>query len=150
MADRDPVEMSADERDEFLGTGGTGVVSFQTAGRRAPYSLPVSYGYDEERGAFYFRLAFPPESGKERGQLESPVSFVTYDRTDEGWRSVVATGELEEVSEENLDTEVLDGMQRIHIPLYDVFEGDPRQMPFRFFHLDPASLTARRERPSQD
>jgi nitroimidazol reductase NimA-like FMN-containing flavoprotein (pyridoxamine 5'-phosphate oxidase superfamily) len=145
MSDADTVEMDPDERDAFLGDGGTGVVSFQTAGRDPPYSLPVSYGYDRTAGRFYFRLAFPTDSGKESGLTDRPVSFVVYGQRGDEWQSVVATGRLTAVDEADVDASVLDGMSRIHIPLYDVFDADRREIPFRFVYLDPDELTARRE-----
>jgi nitroimidazol reductase NimA-like FMN-containing flavoprotein (pyridoxamine 5'-phosphate oxidase superfamily) len=145
MADERSVEMGMDELTEFLGTGGTGVISFQTSGTKAPYSRPVSYGYDGESDRFYFRLAFSPESGKRDALLDLQVSFVTYDERDGVWHSVVVTGTLDEIDDDHLDTEVLDGMRRIHIPLYDVFEAESKAVQYRFFALEPTSLTGRKE-----
>ncbi len=65
MEDVRSVQMNDEERNEFLGRGGTGVVSFDTSGDEPPYSLPISYGYDAETETFYFRLAFGPETGKD-------------------------------------------------------------------------------------
>lgn len=41
--------MEADERDEFLGRGGVGVISLSTPGDDSPHTIPVSYGYDAPR-----------------------------------------------------------------------------------------------------
>jgi hypothetical protein len=147
MSDTDALELTPEERDDFLADGGTGVLSFQTSGRDPPYSLPVSYGYDRDGGRFYFRLAFPTDSGKEAGLTDRPVSFVVYGQREGEWQSAVATGRLAAVDDEDVDTAVLDGMSRVHIPLYDVFGGDRRSVPFRFVSLDPDEMTARRERP---
>jgi len=96
MADIRSVRMGDEERDEFLGRGGTGTISVSTPDDDPPYSRPVSYGYDAETGNFYFRFAVGPEdTGKaDIVDQDSVVSFVTHNQTDDGWRSVVATGRL--------------------------------------------------------
>ncbi|WP_128476231.1 pyridoxamine 5'-phosphate oxidase family protein [Halorussus pelagicus] len=145
MTDAGAVEMDAEERTEFLAHGGTGVLSF-ARGDESPFSLPVSYGYDETEGHFYFRLAFGPDAGKRDAVSEdASMTFVTYDDTDEGWRSVVAEGELEEISEESLDSSVGESMRQVEILLVDVFERTPRETTFRFFRLDPDEIAGRKE-----
>ena len=134
--------MDEDERDGFLGTGGTGVISL-AAGETAPYSTPVSYGYDAAESVFYFRLAAQPDS--EKGDLaDRSVSFVTYGN-DNGWKSVVATGQLERTTEESVATESLQGLERVHIPLIDIFGTPPREVAFEFYRLVPDELTTRTE-----
>ena len=138
------VRLDADERSAFLGRGGTGVLSLSTDGGDPPHTLPVSYGYDDVEEVFFFRLAFGPDSGKADASTDA-VSFVTYRETDDGWRSVVATGGLEEVTDETMPAAVLEALDRVHIPLVDVFEDPPRTVSFRFFRLDPDDLTGRTE-----
>ena len=138
------VAMDEAELTELLGRGGTGVLSFGTDADEPPYSLPVSYGYNVEEADFYFRLAVPSEAGKV-DRLEEPVSLVVYERTDDGWRSAVATGRLEEVTEADYDSSELQGMWRVEIPLVDIFEREPREVTFRYFRLDPTELTGRKE-----
>lgn len=134
--------MDEDERDAFLGIGGTGVISL-AAGEAPPYSLPVSYGYDVVASTFYFRLAVLPDN--EKGDLaDRSVSFVTYGN-DDGWKSVVANGQLERTTEESVATESLQGLERVHIPLIDIFDKPPREMAFEFYRLVPDELTARTE-----
>jgi nitroimidazol reductase NimA-like FMN-containing flavoprotein (pyridoxamine 5'-phosphate oxidase superfamily) len=145
------VRMADEERDEFLGTGGVGVVSFPTGTDEAPYSLPVSYGYDAADGTFYLRLAFGPDA--EKGGVVADgqsVSLVVYDRPEDRWRSVVATGRLEEVTEAAVDSDVVQAMRRVHIPLVDAFERHPRELTFRFFRLSPAEITGRQEARGAD
>lgn len=55
------VAMGAKRRDEFLGRGGTGVLSLSTD-EGPPHAVPVSYGYESAETIFYFRLA----AGKSR------------------------------------------------------------------------------------
>lgn len=137
-------EMDEDERDEFLGTGGTGVLSFSTADDDPPRSVPVSYGYDATESTFYFRLAVGSE-GTDRGVTDRAVTFVTYGRGDEEWRSVVATGRLEDTTEETIATQTLEGLERVHIPLVDIFGRPPRDVSFAFVRLVPDELTGRKE-----
>lgn len=144
MDDADIGEMDATERDDFLGTGGTGVVSFSTTGDEPPHTVPVSYGYDAAESNFYFRLAVGSDSAK-ADPAGRAVSFVVYGHEADGWRSVVATGSLEATTEASIATDTLQGLERVHIPLVDVFGEPPKDVPFEFFRLVPAELTARRE-----
>lgn len=137
------VEMETDERDEFLGHGGTGVISFSTPGEDSPHSIPVSYGYDATETTFYFRLA--AGAGSEKGELNGrAVSFVTYGRED-GWWSIVVSGRLEDVAEEAIATQTLDGLDRVHIPLIDMFGRPTRTVSFEFFRLVPEKISGRKE-----
>jgi len=141
------VQLSDRERDDFLGNGGTGTLSFSTASDEPPFSLPVSYGYDD--GSFYFRLAFPDDSGK-RQVVENPATFVTHARTDDGWRSVVAMGKLEDVTDMNYESAAVQGMWAVDIPEVDVFEDPPDDISFRQYRLVPDRLTGRKEVRSDD
>lgn len=142
------VQLSPGERDEFLGTGGTGTLAFASPSGEPPFAIPVSYGYDAEVAAFYFRLSLPTGSGK-ADRLDDPVTFVAHDRTDEGWRSVVATGRLEEVSGEPYESAAVQGLWAVDIPEVDVFDRPPEEVPFRRFRLDPETLTGRKEVASE-
>ena len=136
--------MDADERDAFLGDGGTGVVSLSAGRDEPPHSVPVSYGYDAAGTTFYFRLAAGPGSAK--GDLDDrPVTFVTHRETDDGWRSVVASGRLESTTDEAAGTDALAGLDRVHIPYVDVFGRPPEQVAFEFYRLVPDSLNGRKE-----
>jgi len=137
------VQLSDAERDAFLGTGGTGVISASTDDG-PPFSLPVSYGYDADAGNFYFRLSFPPDSGK-ADVVDAPVSFVVHARTDEGWRSVVATGELEDLTEMDYDATAVQGLWAADIPMVDMFDRPPEEVSFRRYRLVPETLTGRKE-----
>ncbi|MFB6170008.1 MAG: pyridoxamine 5'-phosphate oxidase family protein [Haloarculaceae archaeon] len=143
MSAETPAEMTADERDEFLGNGGTGVISLATDGG-PPHSLPVSYGYDRSTTTFYFRLAVGADS--EKGDLAGrAVTFVVHGETADGWRSVVAQGRLEATSDDAIATETLRGLDRVHIPLVDIFGRPARTVSFEFYRLEPDGLTTRKE-----
>lgn len=147
MEDIRSVRMSAKERSEFLGNGGTGVISLDTPGADPPYSRPVSYGYDAETGDFYFRLAVGSEDDGKEDVLDDDraISFVTHGETDRGWRSVVATGRLEEITKSALDPAVREAMRRVTIPFVDVYDEHPLTLEFRFFRLSPDEITGYRE-----
>jgi nitroimidazol reductase NimA-like FMN-containing flavoprotein (pyridoxamine 5'-phosphate oxidase superfamily) len=144
MSDTEAVEMGADERDAFLGTGGTGVISFPSPDEESPHSVPISYGYDSSKTTFYFRLAVGPDS--EKGDVSSrQVTFVIYGQQAETWRSVIVKGRLEETTEASVATESLEGLQKVHIPLVDIFGRPVKEVPFEFYRLVPDEMTCREE-----
>ena len=144
MSQDNPVEMEPSDRDEFLGTGGTGVIALSSTGDEAPHSVPVSYGYDAAETTFYFRLSTNADGSK--GTLtDRPVSFVTSGEGDGRWRSVVARGRLEDVDDVEIATQTLEGLERVDIPLVDVFHRPPREIDFAFYRLVPDELTTRIE-----
>lgn len=139
-----PVEMDADEIDSFLDTGGTGVISLSSAADDPPHSVSVSYGYDAAESTFYFRVAAGDDS--EKGELAGrPVAFVTYDELEDRWQSVVARGRLEDIGRTDIGADALAGLERVHIPLVDIFGKRPADVDFRFLRLDPVELTGRKE-----
>ena len=143
MTTETSVELEAKERDEFLGDGGVGVISFSTGSEGPPHSIPVSYGYDAVETTFYFRLAVGPDSKK--GDVDGrPVSFVVHGDGEEPWRSVVASGRLEPTTDETIATETLQGLERVRIPLFDVFDRPAAAVPFDFYRLVPDELTGRK------
>lgn len=129
---------------DLLGDGGTGVLSFATAEGKAPFSIPVSYGYDGDSAQFYYELSMLPDSGK-IGISESPVTFVDHDETAAGWRSVVATEELERVSDQPYESTVVQGTWAVDIPRVDVFDRPPEDVTFQTFRLVPSRVTAGRK-----
>lgn len=144
MTETNSVGMDEAERDEFLGIGGTGVISFPTPKSAAPHSLPVSYGYDAEKTNFYFRLAVDSDSDK-RDITGRDVTFVVYGQHEDRWRSVIAKGGLEETTEESIGTASLEGLQRVNIPLVDIFGRPTIDVPFEFYRLVPQEFTSRIE-----
>lgn len=103
--------MSEEEIDDFLGRGGTGVVAFATEADEPPVAIPVSYGYNADIEAFYFQLSVPRDNRKDE-LVPRQVSFVVHDETDDGWRSVVATGRLEEISDSPYESTAVQGCGR--------------------------------------
>lgn len=147
MRDTETIRLSDQERDEFLGNGGTGVISLDTADGDPPHSLPVSYGYDSATETFYFRLAAEPHT--EKGDLAGrAVSFVVHGESDDRWHSVVADGRLDPTDDESIATAALEGFDRIHIPLVDIFGQPPKEVSFEFYRLDPDRIGTRKESSS--
>lgn len=142
------VQLTDDERDRFLGDGGTGVLSFSTSVDEPPVSLPVSYGYFADAVSIYFRLSMPDGSRKQR-LVDNPVSFVVHRETKAGWRSVIATGRLTEVTDAPYDSAALQGLWAVDIPTVDVFERPPAEIPYRTFRLIPDEVTGRKEVDSE-
>ncbi|ELZ00699.1 hypothetical protein C482_08758 [Natrialba chahannaoensis JCM 10990] len=138
------LQLTDDERDEFLGRGGTGVLSFATDSDEPPVSIPVSYGYSEEESVLYFQLSFAPGSRK-HDLVDRRVSFVVHDETAAGWRSVVATGQLAELSNEPYESAVVQGMWAIDLPHVDIFEQPREDVTFENYYLDPDRITGRKE-----
>ncbi|WP_049920016.1 pyridoxamine 5'-phosphate oxidase family protein [Halobiforma nitratireducens] len=139
------VTLPKEERDEFLERGGTGVLSFVSGPNEPPASLPVSYGYYAAEESFYFRLSFPPGTRKE-AVIDNPVSFVTYSENDD-WRSVVATGTLEELAALPHESTAVQGMWAVRIPTVDVFDRPRDEIEFDDFRLAPDSITGRKSVP---
>ncbi len=143
MALDQQTELSRDEIDALLGRHETGVLSLACGDE--PYATPISYGYDAAESTFYFRLAVDP--GSEKGDLEDrAVSVVVYGQDEaDDWHSVVASGRLEETTDEGIATDTLAGLKRVDIPLVDIFGKPPRDVAFEFYRLAPDELTGRTE-----
>lgn len=146
MTDESQVTMDDSERDAVLAATETGVLSLSSPADEPPHSIPVSFGYDSVESVLYFRLAADDES--EKGSLDGrSVSFVTYGRDEESgdWQSVVAHGTLERTRDEEIAIETLEGLERVTIPLVDIFGEPTSDVDFEFFRLVPETLTGRRE-----
>ena len=133
--------LTDDEMADFLKPGGTGVISVSRGEEEPPYSIPVSYGFDPEADRFCFRLARTDSEKNRLGRSHRPITFVTYGRVSGRYHSVIATGTLTEIVEQSIDSNVLDSMQRVMIPVVDIFEAHPREMSFEFYRLDPETMT---------
>lgn len=147
MDTADERSLSPDARDERLGDGGVGVLSFAEEGSGPPHAIPVSYGYTAESSTFFFRLAAGEK--RRKGEVEGrAVTFVTYGAEDDGrWWSVVASGTLESTTDEAIATEALAGLDAVHIPLVDMFEVPTGEVTFSFVRLVPDELSARAASP---
>ena len=94
------IEMSADEVDTFLQSQGFGVLSLARDGEA--YGIPISFGYDGTQ--LYFVLLRPGERSKKEEFVRETdtASFLVYDVGDKhDWQSVVVTGRLEPVGDDD-------------------------------------------------
>lgn len=141
--------MTDAEIDAFLGNGGTGVISF--ARDDEPYAIPISFGYDSDGPFFYVRLAYGPDSEKRTYvRPNAETSLVVHGETEDGWKSVVATGRLEEVTEPSLDATIVDAVRSVEIPFVDVYERAPRDLDFALYRLVVDGLSGRQEASADD
>ncbi len=144
MDDIESIRLNDTERDELLGTGGTGVLSFATGADESPHAVPVSYGYDGAETTFYFRLATDSNS-PEQAPGGKAVTFVTYSQKEGVWQSVVAQGVLESVDNGTGDTDILAGLEGVDIPYVDIFGEPLNEVSFEFYRLNPVELSGRKE-----
>ena len=136
--------MDESEVEQFLGRGGTGVISFAAAADEPPYSLPVSYGFNREEQHFHFRLAVGPSSQK-GAFVDRPMSFITYRETDDGWQSVNATGTLSDITDLPDRSPPVQDLWRVSIPFVDIFPDTPENVSFRRFVMDPDQISGRKQ-----
>lgn len=125
---------------EFLESQGTGVLALASGGR--VYAIPVSFAYHEAGPDIYFRFGYGPDSQK-RTYVEGAdeASFVVYDRTDAGWKSVLAEGDLESVSDSQLDTSLAEAVNGLHIPYFAVHRRPSAELEFEIVRLDVDKLS---------
>jgi hypothetical protein len=136
--------MDAEGIAAFLDTQETGVLSLANDGDG--YAIPVSFASDVDdeggEGEFYFRFGFAPGSEK-RTYVDASdrVSFVVYDDTAAGWKSVVARGRLEAVSARSLDAIVAEAVRGLDIPYFAVHDSPIADLHFTLVRLDATELT---------
>lgn len=139
MAHTAPDRMDAIEIEAFLDSQQTGVLAL--AAESDAYAIPVSFVYDSDDGAVYLRLGYTPDSQKRSyvNGTES-ASLVVYDETDDGWKSVVVEGTLEEASETTLDSSVREAVDELRIPFFSVFDRPSSEMEFRISRIEVSSI----------
>lgn len=96
--------LSPDEIDDLLTRCGVGVLSLYDG--TYPYSIPMSFGYDGSEPIFSIQLGTGEQSHKrECLDRNTNVCFTVYDEPSPGtWESVVSTGELKELPEQDAKT----------------------------------------------
>lgn len=144
-------EMSAAEIDEFLSGAETGVLSL--ARDNEPYSIPISYGYDADSRVFYMRLVSTPDSDKRRFLSSEPQArLVIYDENDSQtrYRSVLATGVLEEIDPGEMSVEEIEQYGDARRPLFEIWGAGKEDLDIRLYRLHPGQLTGRRTDVDRD
>ena len=133
-------EMDAIDIAEFLRGRMTGVLGL--AREDDAYALPLSFTYDEDEQAFYFRLGFGPDSQKrEFVEATDWATFAVYDDTDEGWQSVLAEGHLAVLTDDVLDASLMEAVKQLAIPYFDVHGRPSHELDFEVARLEATKLT---------
>lgn len=137
--------MTASEIDEFLGATETGVLSL--AREDEPYAIPISFGYDSESRTFYLRLVSTPESEKRKFLASAPSARLTvYDEVaaESTYRSVVATGVLEEIAPQELTVERIEQYGEAKRPLFEIWGQTKGDLDIQLYEFQPEELSGRR------
>lgn len=139
MEDRTATPMDATDIATFLAGEQTGVLSL--ADGDDSYAIPVSFAFQPDEQAIYFRLGFAPGSQKRKFiSTTDHATFVVHARTDAGWKSVVASGRIEEIPEGGLDSSIVETVKGLHIPYFKVFERPTSNLEFEIARLKIDSL----------
>lgn len=98
-------ELSADEIEAMLIRNGVGVLALVDG--EQPYSIPMSFGYDGNEMLFPMQWGTGYDGKKERCvESNKKACFTVYERDPDDpqiWRSVVITGELDEINDDRTD-----------------------------------------------
>lgn len=130
------------ETDALLARNETAVLSL--ARDSEPYAVPVSYGYDADQRRFYLRLVSNPESEKRRFLASKPhARLVVYEEDDPVYRSVVATGTLDNIRRDELTVEHVEQYGEAKRPLFEVWGESLPDLNVRLYRLDPDELSGR-------
>ncbi|WP_049889161.1 pyridoxamine 5'-phosphate oxidase family protein [Natronolimnohabitans innermongolicus] len=136
-------DMTDAEIDEFLRQRETGVLSL--ARTDDPYAIPISYGYDDAEQVFYMRLVSTPESEKREFLESSPAArLVIYDEADSTYRSVIASGTLEDIPPAELTPDQIAQYGEAKRPLFEIWAQGKQDLDIELYQLDPESLSGRR------
>lgn len=144
MSTRSSIELGEDERNEFLGDGGTGVIAFPGSGDGPPHAIPVSYGYDADERRFYLRLVATPGSEKAAFLGDTPrARMVVYENEGQSYHSVIASGDLAEIPRDELTVSDVEQYGDAKTPLFEMWGRDKRALDVGLYVLDPDELTGR-------
>lgn len=134
-ASMDALEISA-----FLETQSAGVLAMGTT--EGVYAVPVSYATLDGGQDLFFRLGYGPESQKRRFIEEADTAtFVVFGETESGWKSVIAEGRIDPVAESNLETAVIQAVERLHIPFFQVHRHPADELEFSIVRIDVDRLS---------
>ncbi|GGC49051.1 hypothetical protein GCM10007209_08360 [Haloferax sulfurifontis] len=138
--------LTQEEMDEALVRQGIGVLAMAESGH--PYAIPMSFGYDSEKPVFPMQWGGGYESRKNRVIESNPnVCLTVYeqDAQDESiWRSIIITGELYEIPEEEEQRAYASIASNAQFPPDLGVWGIPfEDVEFRLFGLENTDCTGR-------
>ena len=125
--------------EEFLNDQGTGVLSLTNEGRA--YGIPVAFAYDADDERAVLDLGFAPES-KKREFIEATeeVCLTVYEHdAPDDWTSVVLTGGLEELEDE----EVSDDTEAWFASVAGDIDVDDANLDLQWYAIDAKELSGR-------
>lgn len=134
--------MDDEEIEQFLTDQATGVLCL--ANDRTAYGIPVAFAYEAEGERAVLDLGFAPES-KKREFIETTdeVCLTTYEWSQpHDWRSVVMSGPLEELEDDEVDDET---EAWFHAVAKDI-EVEERSLELRWYELRVTELSGRTSR----
>ncbi|MBV0924586.1 pyridoxamine 5'-phosphate oxidase family protein [Halomicroarcula limicola] len=133
-------DMDAIEIADFLRSQRTGVLCL--ARDDDSYGVPLSFVYRDDDSGIYFRMGYAPGSQKRKFlDATDHATFVVYGQTDEGWRSVVAEGTLDVLTEDNVDSAVEEATKALDIPYYEVHDRPVEDLEFNIVRLQISHLS---------
>jgi nitroimidazol reductase NimA-like FMN-containing flavoprotein (pyridoxamine 5'-phosphate oxidase superfamily) len=142
-------ELSRDDTDALVARHETGVLSLAEGDQ--PYAIPISYGYAPEERWFYLRLVSDADSQKEQFLASSPrAHIVIYEEDDPIYRSVVATGPLENIPRDDLTSEHIEQYGEAKRPLFEIWGKNWAELDVTLYRLAPTDLTGRRIEVDRD
>lgn len=145
MSESTAGNMDALEIAAFLESQDTGVLSLAEEGDA--YAIPVSFTFDAAEGVF-LRLGFAPGSQKRRfADATEHATFVAYDDTDKGWKSVLVEGRLEVLSHDSLDAAIVEVVEGLEIPYYQVHDRPATDLQFNIVRVAPTTVSGITEAP---
>jgi len=132
--------MDALEIAEFLDARHVGVLSL--ADGDDAYSIPLSFDYHQGQSALFFRFGYGPDSQKRRFlETVDSASFVAFEHEDGLWKSVVIEGPVRSVSESNIDTSIVEALDGLDIPYFQVHHRPSGDMDFEIVRLDATKVS---------
>jgi nitroimidazol reductase NimA-like FMN-containing flavoprotein (pyridoxamine 5'-phosphate oxidase superfamily) len=132
--------MDGPEIGAFLGTQDTGVLGL--ARENDGYGVPVAFAFDDDESDFYFRLGYGPESQKRRFvESAEVVTFTVYDYTPDGWKSVIAEGSLETLTQSSLESSIEESIRDLEIPYFEVHAESAADLEHNVVLLDAMKLS---------
>lgn len=135
-------ELSDTETDAVLARHDTGVLALSRDDE--PYAIPISYGYDSTDRCFYLRLVSTPESEKRRFLSSVPSArLVVYEEDGDEYRSVIATGTLSEVSQNDLTVEHIDQYGDAKRPLFEIWGESRPELDIHLYQFMPMEISGR-------
>lgn len=142
-------EMAESDIDHLLTSRETAVLSLARDG--TPYAIPISYGYDADSRQFVFRLVSTSGSEKRQFLGTNPRGrLVVYIEDNPQYESVIATGQITEISREELTARRVEQYGGAKRPLFEIWADDPEDLDIRLYELTPTELTGRRIRLDEE